>query len=195
MKVNELNPNPENPRTITEMQLANLKKSFERFGNLSGVVFNRRFSRLAGGHQTIKTLPPEAEITILRTFEIPTNTGTVAEGFITTGIDRIPYREVDWDLDNEKAANLAANQHGGEFDMNKVNNWLLELSDNGFDLSLTGFSDLMLSTIEPLDLDEKQNNKDDKESFHSLEVQFSNEQDMIIVYEELLSRGFVTRIK
>lgn len=51
MKVKNLKANPENPRTITDAKLLQLKRSMERFGDLSGIVFNRRSGNLGGGHQ------------------------------------------------------------------------------------------------------------------------------------------------
>jgi len=43
-----------NPRTITDEQLKMLNKSLQTFGDLSGIVYNRRTGNLVGGHQRLK---------------------------------------------------------------------------------------------------------------------------------------------
>jgi DNA modification methylase len=140
LKLADLAPNPRNPRKISDKKLEMLKAALAEFGDLSGIVYNVRTQRLAGGHQRVKVLPPDAEITIERTHETPTQSGTVAEGFAMIEGERFVYRQVDWDETKEKAANIAANKHGGEFDLPGLSEWLLELDAENFNLDLTGFT-------------------------------------------------------
>lgn len=129
-----------NPRKITKSELDRLKKALEEFGDLSGIVFNRRTGRLVGGHQRCKVMPQDATIEITKTYDIPTRTGTVSEGYIIIDGERYTYREVDWDETKEKAANIAANAHGGDWDEEKLHILLKELTAiPDFDLDLTGF--------------------------------------------------------
>lgn len=138
-KVGDLRPSPYNPRRITDEQKKRLKKAIEEFGDLSGIVFNRRTGRLVGGHQRIKVIPQNA---IIEKTELPiaSRTGTVAYGYIIIDNEKYSYREVDWDEGKEKAANIAANAHGGDWDEDKLGEILKELSaDKSFDIELTGF--------------------------------------------------------
>src|SRR3990170_7532280 len=108
-----------NPRTITDEQLKMLNKSLQTFGDLSGIVYNRRTGNLVGGHQRLKCLPTDAKIK-KKELKEKTKTGTVAQGFIIfDGGEKHTYREVDWDEATEKTANIAANKHGGEWDDDK----------------------------------------------------------------------------
>ncbi len=136
MKVKDLRPSAYNPRKITEKKLDMLGKSMKEFGDLSGIIFNRRTGNLIGGHQRIKHLRPEWEI---RKEDSPDELGTVAKGFIKTPFGDWVYREVDWPEKKEKAANIAANRHGGEFDFPMLDGILSDLDD--MDLELTGFSE------------------------------------------------------
>lgn len=130
-----------NPRTITKDELARLKKAFYEFGDLSGIVFNRRSGQLVGGHQRTKVLPKNAPIEITEHLPAPDRTGTIAHGYIVLDGVKYSYREVDWDDQREKAANIAANRHGGEFDKEKLGILLQELAQTPeFDLELTGFT-------------------------------------------------------
>lgn len=105
-----------NPRTITPSRLAALKDSLDQFGDLSGIILNRRTNKLVGGHQRLTAWENRADVTITETLSKPDRVGTVAYGFVQIDGTRYAYREVDWDENRERAANIAANKHGGEFD-------------------------------------------------------------------------------
>ncbi len=135
MKVKDLKAAKYNPRKISEKKLDMLGKSMKEFGDLSGIIFNRRTGNLVGGHQRIKHLRPEWEV-VKEDFE--DDLGTVAKGYIKTPFGDWVYREVDWPEKKEKAANIAANKHGGEFDLPMLDGVLSDLKD--IDLDLTGFS-------------------------------------------------------
>jgi hypothetical protein len=146
-KLSDLQANPENPRNISDAQLSMLKKSLEKFGDLSGVVVNETSGNIISGHQRTKVLPPGAEIVIENTLESPSSCGTIATGYILIDGERFSYRRVRVDDTMEKAMNLAANQHGGEFDLSKVAQWVLELDQQNVDLDLLGFSNEELDRI------------------------------------------------
>jgi site-specific DNA-methyltransferase (adenine-specific) len=135
--VGTLTPAPYNPRKITDKQLGMLAKSMAEFGDLSGIVRNVKTGNLVGGHQRIKNLDPSWPIISAPHTD---NTGTVALGYIETPSGRWQYREVDWPEKKEAAANIAANQHGGEFDLPALKEIILTLDDGSFDMDLIGFN-------------------------------------------------------
>ncbi len=140
MKIKELKPSKYNPRDITPDQLDRLKKSLLEFGDLSGIIYNRQTGNLVGGHQRIKCLPPDAIID-KQDLPAPSKIGTVAMGKIAIDDESYDYREVDWPLDRERAANIAANKHGGCFNDELLTPILAELiNKDGFDVELLGFS-------------------------------------------------------
>lgn len=137
-----LKPNPRNPRKVTKAKLSMLQKSMAKFGDLGGIVFNRQSGQLVGGHQRKEAfLALKADdITIERTFDPPTEAGTVAEGFVDLNGERFSYRETDWPADMEAAANLAANRGAGDFDMPMLADMMSELDTSGFEnMDLTMF--------------------------------------------------------
>ena len=136
MKVKDLKPAGYNPRKISKKQLEMLAKSLREFGDLSGVVFNVRTGRLVGGHQRVKELDPSWQI---EKQEHVDATGTIAVGHIEAPWGRLSYREVDWEERKEAAANIAANKHGGEWDIPKLKDLIVELDDGSMDMELTGF--------------------------------------------------------
>ena len=82
-----------NPCKISERAMKGLRASLERFGELGGIVYNKRTGRLVGGHQRVKALA-------------------------AMGIEDAEVRVVDLPVAEEKAANLALNHPGigGEWD-------------------------------------------------------------------------------
>jgi len=147
MKLEDLSPNPQNPRRITDDKLKMLKKAIEQFGDISGFVYNQTTKRLVSGHQRKKVIPKDSQITIVNQYSQPTKSGTIADGFIVSNGEKFAYREVLWDETTEKAANIAANQHGGEFDLIGLASWVNDLDAHNIDLDLLGFDSKELDEL------------------------------------------------
>lgn len=144
MKIDELRANPLNPRTITKDKLSALKKAMDKFGDLGGIVFNVKSKQLVGGHQRT-TLLDNAIIEIVQKYKKATKTGTVAEGYIETNKgERFSYREVSWDDQTEKAANIAANKNAGEFDLASLSKIMSEISPINLEFTMFDFDELSL---------------------------------------------------
>jgi len=170
MQIKDLKPNPKNPRKISAEKLDMLEYSMEMFGDISGIIFNRRSGQLEGGHQRGKIIPKDAEIVIEQSYEIPTKTGTVAEGYVLYKGERFKYREVDWDADTAQLANLAANKQGGEWEDNLLKEILIDLDKNNADLKLAGFDDLELENLlSGFDTNNNYDNK--KESIYTSKIE------------------------
>lgn len=99
MKIADLRPADYNPRSITDKALAGLKTSLKEFGDISGIVWNKRTGNLVSGHQRVRALREEFgdELEI-----------TKQHLLLPTG-EQVKVRIVDWDETKERAANLAAN--------------------------------------------------------------------------------------
>ena len=131
-----------NPRRLRPDRLDSLHRSMKRFGDLSGIVVNRRTGTVIGGHQRLKAFDSdEVEPVIEKRYSPPERTGTTAEGYVVLEGERWRYREVDVSEDRERAMNLAANAHGqGGWDKQgvaKVLQGLVQTDENVDDL---GFS-------------------------------------------------------
>lgn len=144
MRIKDLKQADYNPRKIIDEKLAMMKKSMIEFGDLSGIIFNIKTGNLIGGHQRIKNLDPEWEVT---KEPFKDSRGTVARGFIKTPFGDWVYREVEWDEKKEKAANLAANKHSGDWDIPKLKDLINELDSVKLDMDLVGFEDLELKAF------------------------------------------------
>ena len=131
-----LRPDPANPNRMAAEDKDRMRKSLAEFGDLSGVILNRRTGLLIGGHQRAEVLnlsdlgaEAPAEIDYLAH---PDPDGTVARGYFTRDGRRYALRVVDWPEDKAHAALLAANRYGrvGQDDAALLKD-LLEAADQG----------------------------------------------------------------
>lgn len=98
--INDLQPHPENPRTMTKEAKAGLRSSIENFGDLSGITWNLRNGKLVCGHQRVNELKALGAKCVSD------------EGFSWLELpagERFKIRDVDWDEETHLAAMVAAN--------------------------------------------------------------------------------------
>lgn len=135
--LDQLNEAPYNPRTIDPKAAAGLAASLRKFGDLSGIVWNRRSGNLICGHQRWKQLRTEYGKEL--TFDKERQVVVAPDG------SEWPVRVVDWHLTKEKAANVAANNTfiQGDFDDERLAVLLMEVEEADGDL----FAGVMLSEL------------------------------------------------
>ena len=97
--ISDLAPAPYNPRDIDPAALEGLQSSLERFGDLSGLTWNKRTGHLVAGHQRLKALQDAHgdQLVIKR------------RAVVAPDGQKYPIRVVDLPEAEEMAANLAAN--------------------------------------------------------------------------------------
>jgi hypothetical protein len=139
--LDDLHGDPSNPRRMSKHDAAALNNSIRQFGDLSCVVFNVRTQQLVGGHQRLeimKRIGDNKQVQISHRQE-PDDVGTVALGYVVIGTKQFAYREVDWPIEKQKAANIAANRIQGEFDLDLLAEANQFLEDQAPDLlEMTG---------------------------------------------------------
>ena len=142
-KARDLEKNPMNPRKISDEEKKLLSESMDRFGDLSGIVYNVETGMLVSGHQRAELLG-SSTVTVLNDYEEPTEVGTLALGYIENADgEKFPYREVLWDRKTEAEAMIAANKIGGEFDNESLNKFFDEMGSD-IEISHTGFDENIL---------------------------------------------------
>jgi hypothetical protein len=173
----DLKPAPYNPRRIEPAAMTGLQSSVERFGDISGIVWNSRSGHVVSGHQRIQAL--EARGAVFQ--DSP-------PAFLLG--DRVfPVRVVDWDEPTEKAANLTANNP------NIAGEWTDGLQDLLDDLAgFEGFDDLRLDAL--VEDNSKEDGKDQsdllRDSFEII-VECDDEQHQLVVIDLLTKAGVKCR--
>jgi len=140
-------PNTRNPRRPwTPEQLDAFKASLFKFGDLGGVIRNRTTNQLIGGHKRVDAFRDGTVVRILADPQPIDRQGTVAHGYVEVDGVRFGYREVEWSLEDEMAANLAANRWAAEWDWQLVAEALQTINSDEL-RALTGFRDDELKNL------------------------------------------------
>lgn len=115
--------NPRKELKPGDKEYEKLKRSIETFGYVDPIIWNKRTNTVVGGHQ---------RISVLRDL----------------GYTSVEVVEVDISLEEEKALNIALNKVSGEWDAEKLEDLLRDLSlDDNIDVELTGFDLDELETL------------------------------------------------
>jgi hypothetical protein len=115
--INDLRPDPANPRRISDEELESLTRSIREFGLVNAIIARRQDKVVIGGHQRL-----------------------VAARRL--GLKTVPVIFVDLTQEQAQLLNLALNRISGSWDNQLLARLLSELhSLPEVDISLTGFSD------------------------------------------------------
>lgn len=115
--------NPRKDLQPSDSEYIKLKNSIEHFGYVEPIIVNKRNSVIVGGHQRLKILKD-------------------------LGYKDVDVVYVDLSDKDEKALNVALNKISGDWDPEKLEDLLREISlDEDYDISLTGFDDVELDTL------------------------------------------------
>ncbi|GAB4493330.1 MAG: hypothetical protein OHK0045_22610 [Raineya sp.] len=179
-----------NPRQITEKQFNNLKQWLAELGDLSGIVHDLNSNELIGGNQRSRVMMQDKhEIVLTEIYKKPTNTGTVALGYVLWNGEKYNYRQVRWTPEQCEKANIIANKAGGT--------WDIDILANKFDLqslSSWGFEswELHFANEEQDNQEEQEKNIQSNGYVIKSEIIFDNEQqkDTWLAYLKWLKRNY-----
>ena len=115
--IDELRPDPANPRRISDDQLEALTKSLQTYGFIQPVLARREDKTVIGGHQRL----------------------TAARRL---GYKTVPVIFLEITLEQARLLNLSLNKISGDWDNELLSRLLADLAPvEDIDLSLSGFSD------------------------------------------------------
>jgi len=137
--ISELIPDAGNPRKDLkpeDPEYKQIKTSIESFGDLEPIVFNTRTKKIVGGHQRLKVFKEQGLADLF----------VVEAGAYSWAFAEDDLKELT--PEKEKAANIALNKIGGDWNFPQLSIWLSELKEADFDISITGFSDEELKKID-----------------------------------------------
>lgn len=195
LKLRDIRASDYNPREIGRASATALRESMRVFGDLSGIVFNLQTANLVTGHQRWKGLKKTfgADNMTLQVLDCDNAVVicTDPEGGAET--EHWPIRLVDWSLQHEMAANVAANstELAGEFteDLASV---LLEIEQSNGDL----YNDLLMMNLESEK--EAETSATTESQLSGLEyrvvVLVAGETEQAALYERLKGEGFTCKL-
>lgn len=129
--IDQINAAAYNPRVDLQPgdpEYEKLKRSIEEFGYVEPIVWNERTGNMVGGHQRYKIMVQEQ------------------------GHTKLAVSVVDLDDQKERLLNIALNKVSGDWNEEALTKLLVDLQQDGADISLSGFDDVdlrqMLGEIE-----------------------------------------------
>lgn len=141
IKITDITPAEYNPRKISAGEYEKLSNSIGEFGLVDPIIINLKNNHIIGGHQRYDVLLEEY----------------VADNESYKELNIIKLGDIGWvfpnselqveDLQKEKALNLALNRITGAWENEKLENLLIDLDIDGFDVSLTGFDNLDMKDL------------------------------------------------
>lgn len=155
LTLNDLKPDPKNPRQIAPDNLERLGKMIGVYGDLANITWNQRTGTLVGGHQRMNAISQKYGEENMRVVEITSENGTSILLSVTDEHGKeitFPIRIVDWDEPTAHAAMIAANSKDvqGTFDWKTLSMQIQEFGETfgaEFDPTMFGLSD---DTLAPL---------------------------------------------
>ena len=130
--VDQLRPDPANPRKIADAELESLTRSLREYGFVQPVIALRSDNTVVGGHQRLLAARK-------------------------LGMKQVPVVYVDLTLEKARLLNLALNKISGEWDEDMLAHLIADLSNNAdLDLTLSAFSeDELAKLMKALDVRER----------------------------------------
>jgi len=168
VSVQELNPHPNNANSHPKEQIERLAKILNYQGWRYPIKVSKQTGFITSGH------------------------GRLAAA-IANGWAEVPVNFQDYDSTQQEYADLQADNAVASWsalDLGQINNDIADF-DPAFDIELLGIKNFSLD-IEPVTLDEL--NKEEEEK-HVLEVIFPNDMELRDIHDDLVSRGYIVRVK
>jgi hypothetical protein len=188
----ELAADARNPRKIKEDAARGLGNSLQRFGDLSGIVWNKRTGELVAGHQRMQQIRNEWG-------DRPIELVDQANQLYGIRIDADHFfavRVVNWSVAVQRAANVAANNQkiAGAF-TDDVTAFLLEVEADLAAEAPGLVDDVLLTELLAAELDVAASGEGAviSESYQIV-VQCSDEAHQRRVYEQLSGEGLVCKV-
>ena len=191
MKLQDIHPNPKNPRFLRKERSEWLEDSLNEFGDLSGYVFNKGGMIISAHHRWEKINPKVKEVVIRETFKKPLPDGTIERGhFELNDGTKHDYSVRDWTPEKADRATIRANaQNAGEWDADILaNQWEYEpevLQDMGVPEWV--FGEDGDENGQDVDYSEKNKEIDVNEFSDLMELKFKYEKDAFLDVQERLN--------
>lgn len=185
----ELYGDGDNPRKIDEEAAKGLANSLDRFGDLSGLVFNQRTGELVCGHQRMTQIREKWGDREIESLDATAELGCIRIDPKHT----FPVRIVNWSPALQRAANVAANNQkiAGKF-TDDLSEYLLIVQADLQEESPGLMNDLLLVDLLDIDLEEESKNSGLPLGFR-VSVNCEDQSQVEAVQKLLTSHGYQSR--
>ena len=166
-------PNPRNPNKHPDNQIKLLAKIMAHQGWRSPIVVSKRSGFCVKGHGRLMAAK-------------------------LNGWTQVPVDKQDYVTEADEYADMVADNKIAELsetDNSSLVDSIKDLSLEDFDLELMGIEDLSFMNVDLQELEEKQEQQEEENKKFIIEVQFPNDMEMNDIKDDLLSRGYIVKVK
>ena len=146
--INNIKPAPYNPRIMPTAEMEKLKNNLKTYGLIDPILIDLTDNNtVIGGHQrleALKEIQPDATLKLLRLGDL---------GLIFNET-KIKIK----DKNDQKSMNLSLNKIQGDWDYQKLDEIILEVNNEQYDLTLTGFDTPELINLSEMDFNPQPDN-------------------------------------
>ncbi|MEC0169897.1 ParB N-terminal domain-containing protein [Paenibacillus graminis] len=122
-KINAAAYNPRIDLQPGDLEYEKLRRSLDEFGYVDPIIWNEQTGNMVGGHQRYKILVNEQ------------------------GCTELAVSVVNLDPERERLLNIALNKVSGRWDDDALSKLLVDLQQDGTDISLSGFDEVDLKQM------------------------------------------------
>lgn len=172
IEIHKLQPNPKNPNKHPDKQIEMLAKIIDYQGQRSPIVVSKRSGFITKGHGRLMAIQK-------------------------LGWDKCAVDYQDYESEAQEYADIVADNKIAELaehDDNFMIDTIKELDMGEFDFDLLGLKDLSIFTSGIDDLPEGSIELSDDKKY-IIEVHFPNDMEMNDIKDDLLSRGYIVKVK
>lgn len=169
--IHKLVEHPQNPNYHSPEQIERLAKIIDYQGQRSPIVVCNKTGFVICGHGRLKAMEK-------------------------LGWPRVAVNYQEFKDDAQRYAHMTADNAIAEWadlDLSSINNSLEGLGPE-LDVEMLGLKDFVIEPLEKFDLDEDENDGN-KEKIFMVEITFPNETEMMNVYNDILAKGYIAKIK
>jgi len=170
VKVTDLRPNPKNRNQHTTAQIDRLAAIMRYQGFRQPLTVSNRTGLIVAGHGRLLAA-------------------------MKLGIESVPVMFQDFETDDQEyAAQVSDNAIAAwaEIDLPGINADIGDLGPD-FDIDMLAINNFNIDVAEKLDMEEEL--RDDMNKKFVLEVTFPNDMEMMDIHDDLISRGYIARVK
>ena len=169
ISVDEIKPHEKNPNTHSLEQIKRLSEIIEYQGQRSPLVVSNQTGFLIVGHGRLSAMK-------------------------MLGWEKIAVNFQDFENEAQEYAHMTADNaiaEWAELDLSMINNDFIEIGPD-IDIEMLGIKDFTLEPFEEMKPDSVQPDSIKK---YLIEIQFPNDMEMMDIHDDLVSRGYMVKLK
>jgi hypothetical protein len=170
LELHKIVPNPKNPNKHPKNQIERLAKIIDYQGQRHPIIISKRSGFVVAGHGRLEAIK-------------------------SLGWERAAVNYQDFTDEAQEYAFIVSDNaiaEWAELDLGEINTEMLDLGPE-FDVDLFGIEEFTIEPSEKFEMEDEL--RDDLNKKFVLEITFPNDMEMMDIHDDLVSRGYIVKVK